>query len=85
MNYVTKRSKLGIPSSISFPESGMSEARDCVVKLVDDYGVEHSVRVRAESVYEAALRGLQKPDGLLSKFGKSQLNIGFTSGKCLDG
>ena len=38
----------------------MSEARDCVVKLVDDHGVEHSVRVRAESVYEAALKGLQK-------------------------
>jgi hypothetical protein len=32
----------------------MSEARDCVVKLVDDHGVEHSVRVRAEPVYEAA-------------------------------
>ena len=38
----------------------MSEARDCVVKLVDDHGVEHSVRVGAESVYEAALKGLQK-------------------------
>jgi hypothetical protein len=38
----------------------MSEPRDCVVKLVDDHGVEHSVRVRAESVYEAALRGLQR-------------------------
>ena len=38
----------------------MSEARDCVVKLVDAHGVEHSVRVRAESVYEAALRGLEK-------------------------
>jgi hypothetical protein len=38
----------------------MSEARDCVVKLVDDHGVEHSVRVRAESVYEAALKGLKK-------------------------
>ena len=38
----------------------MSEERDCVVKLVDDHGVEHSVRVRAESVYEAALKGLQK-------------------------
>jgi len=34
--------------------------RDCVVKLVDDHGVEHSVRVRAESVYEAALKGLRK-------------------------
>lgn len=30
------------------------------MKLVDDHGVEHSVRVRAESVYEAALRGLNK-------------------------
>jgi len=38
----------------------MSEERDCVVKLVDDHGVEHSVRVRAESVYEAALKGLNK-------------------------
>jgi hypothetical protein len=38
----------------------MSEERDCVVKLVDDHGVEHSVRVREESVYEAALKGLQK-------------------------
>jgi hypothetical protein len=34
----------------------MSEERDCVVKLVDGHGVEHSVRVRAESVYEAALK-----------------------------
>jgi len=34
--------------------------RDCVVKLVDDHGVEHSVRVRAESVYEAVLKGLNK-------------------------
>lgn len=34
--------------------------RDCVVKLVDDHGVEHSVRVPAESVYEAALKGLNK-------------------------
>lgn len=71
----------------------MSEAHDCVVKLVDDHGVEHSVRVRAESVYEAALRGLQKLERVgwessgeqigwvASKFGKNQLNIGFTSGK----
>ena len=79
------------------PESGMSEARVCVVKLVDDHGVEHSVRVRAESVYEAAMRGLQKlerigweSDGsqigwLMLKFGRNQLNIGFTSAKCSDG
>jgi len=38
----------------------MSDERDCVVKLVDDHGVEHSVRVRAESVYDAALKGLSK-------------------------
>jgi hypothetical protein len=38
----------------------MSEERDCVVKLVDDHGVEHGVRVRTESVYEAALKGLKK-------------------------
>jgi hypothetical protein len=29
----------------------MSEERDCVVKLVDDHGVEHSVRVRAEGFH----------------------------------
>jgi len=38
----------------------MPKERDCVVKLVDDHDVEHSVRVRAESVYEVALRGLQQ-------------------------
>jgi len=37
----------------------MSEA-SCIVKIVDDHGVEHSVRIRAESVYEAAIRGLAK-------------------------
>ena len=38
----------------------MPEERDCFVKLVDDHGVEHSVKVRAESVYEVALNGLKK-------------------------
>lgn len=38
----------------------MSQERDCVVKLVDDHGVEHSVKVRAESVYEDALKGLTR-------------------------
>lgn len=38
----------------------MSEERDCVVKLIDDHGVEHSVKVRAASVYEAALKGLRR-------------------------
>jgi hypothetical protein len=37
----------------------MSEA-NCVVKIVDDHGVEHSVRVKAESLYEAAILGLNK-------------------------
>lgn len=32
----------------------------CVVKLLDIHGVEHSVKVRAASVYEAALRGLER-------------------------
>jgi hypothetical protein len=31
-----------------------------VVKLTDDHGVEHSVKVRAASVYEAALKGLNR-------------------------
>lgn len=30
------------------------------MKLVDAHGVEHSVRVSAESVYEAALKGLNR-------------------------
>jgi hypothetical protein len=38
----------------------MSEERECVVKLLDDHGVEHSARVRAKSVYEAALLGLTR-------------------------
>ena len=42
----------------------MSEARDRVVKLVDDHGVEHNVRVRAESVYEAAMKGARCPAAL---------------------
>ena len=37
----------------------MPEA-SCIVKIVDDAGVEHSVRVRAESVYEAAILGMSK-------------------------
>jgi len=36
------------------------ELRDCVVRLRDDHGIEHSVRLRATSVYEAALRGLTR-------------------------
>lgn len=42
-----------------------SDVRDCIVKLLDQHGVEHSVRVRAPSVYEAALRRLER----LSKVG----------------
>src|SRR5713226_9622793 len=38
----------------------MSDVRVCVVKLNDEHGVEHRVKVRAESVYEAALIGLNR-------------------------
>src|SRR5260370_20707656 len=38
----------------------MSDERLCVVKLTDEHGVEHRVKVRAESVYEAALLGLKR-------------------------
>jgi hypothetical protein len=36
------------------------ESRDCVVRLRDDHDTEHSVMLRATSVYEAALRGLAR-------------------------
>lgn len=36
------------------------EVRDCIVKLSDAHGVEHSVKVWADSVYEAALKGLER-------------------------
>jgi hypothetical protein len=39
----------------------MPDERVSVVKVIDDHGLEHRVKVRAESVYEAALLGL---DGL---------------------
>jgi hypothetical protein len=38
----------------------MSGDRLCVVKLIDAVGVTHEVRVRAESIYEAALLGLNR-------------------------
>ena len=40
------------------------EIRDCIVKMHDADGVEHSVKVRAESVYEAALKGFERFDRL---------------------
>ena len=49
--------------------------RKCVVKLVDDIGTTHSVKVQAESVHEAVLLGLNE----LSKDGwesESQETIG---------
>lgn len=42
------------------PVTNDPDVRDCIVKLLDDHGVEHSVKVRAASVYEAALRGLER-------------------------
>jgi hypothetical protein len=38
----------------------MSETRECVVRVCDAQGVEHRVKIRAESVYEAALLGLER-------------------------
>jgi hypothetical protein len=38
-------------------KSKAPDLRDRVVKLRDDHEVEHSVRLRSTSVYEAALRG----------------------------
>ena len=40
------------------------EIRECIVKIYDADGVEHSVKVRAESVYEAALKGFERFDRL---------------------
>lgn len=34
----------------------------CVVKFTDGFGVEHSASVEAESIFEAAIRGLYKLD-----------------------
>jgi hypothetical protein len=38
----------------------MSDMRVCVVKVIDDHGVTHKVKIRTESVYEAALLGLNR-------------------------
>jgi len=38
----------------------MPDERCVHVRLTDDHGVEHRVKVRAESVYEAALLGLKR-------------------------
>jgi hypothetical protein len=66
----------------------MSEMRECVVRVCDAQGVEHRVKVRAGSVYEAALLGLERlqrsdwsrsgvlDDGLVrSKYGRSRQSI----------
>jgi len=36
--------------------------RNSVVKYVDSFGVEHAAKVEAESLFEAAIRGLYRPD-----------------------
>jgi len=36
--------------------------RNCVVKFVDNFGVEHAAKVEAESLFEAAVRGLHRLD-----------------------
>jgi hypothetical protein len=36
--------------------------RKCVVKYVDGFGIEHAAKVETESLFEAAIRGLQRLD-----------------------
>ena len=36
--------------------------RNCVVKYLDNFGVEHAAKVEAESLFEAAVRGLHRLD-----------------------
>ena len=36
--------------------------RNCVVKYVDSFGVEHAAKVEAESLFEGAVRGLHRLD-----------------------
>src|SRR5437899_12952534 len=42
------------------PQAAMR--RPCVVKCVDSFGIEHTAKVEAESLFEAAVRGLYKLD-----------------------
>jgi len=51
----------------------MPDERECVVKLLDNHGVEHSARVRAESVNEAALLGLTRLERVGWESGGSQI------------
>lgn len=36
--------------------------RNCVVKFVDNFGVEHAAKVEGQSLFEAAVRGLHRLD-----------------------
>jgi len=40
--------------------------QNCVVKYMDTFGIEHAVKVEAETLFEAAILGLQRLD---SSFG----------------
>jgi hypothetical protein len=46
--------------------------RKCVVKYVDDFGIEHAAKVEAESLFEAAVRRLHRLD---SSF-RTEENVG---------
>jgi hypothetical protein len=50
----------------------MSDERVCVVIVIDAHGVEHKVKVRAESVYEAALLGLNRLERPTRRAAESQ-------------
>lgn len=68
--------------------SDQRDVKDCVIKLIDEHGVEHTAKVRAESVYEAALKGLKRLESVgwrvtvrkstrfWWKYGRSQPAIG---------
>ena len=42
----------------SFAYTGIVPARSCIVSFIDSDGIEHSVRVPAESLYEAAIEAI---------------------------
>jgi len=42
--------------------------QNCVVKYMDTFGIEHAVKVEAETLFEAAIRGLERLD---SSFGSA--------------
>ena len=60
--YGTNGVRLGIPP-LPNPLLDLSMfKRNCIVKFSDSFGIEHAAKVEAESLFEAAIRGLQRLD-----------------------